>query len=75
MNDGADLLNSVMAETAAEHGFQFVDVTSRFIDHGVNAPEPWVLGLTDPAQFHPNLAGYEAYAAAVTSSVNPRDLR
>ena len=50
-------------------------MTQRFIDHGVNAPEPWILGLTDPARFHPNLAGYEAYAAAVTSSVNPRDLR
>jgi lysophospholipase L1-like esterase len=75
MNNGADLLNSVMAEKAAEFGFQFVDVTSRFIGHGVNAPEPWVLGLTDPALFHPNLAGYEAYAAAITSQLNPRDLR
>jgi lysophospholipase L1-like esterase len=75
MNDGADLLNAVIADAAHEHGFQFVDVTRRFIDHGVNAPEPWVLGLTDPGRFHPDLAGYEAYAAAVTSSVNPRDLR
>lgn len=75
MNDGADLLNSVIARAAGEYGFQFVDVTSRFVGHGVNAPEPWVLGLTDPGLFHPNLAGYKAYAAAVTSQVNPRDLR
>jgi len=75
MNDGADLLNAVIAEVAGEYGFQFVDVTQRFIDHGVNAPEPWILGLTDAARFHPNLAGYQAYAAALTSSVNPRDLR
>jgi len=75
MNDGADLLNSVIAEAAGDAGFQFVDVTSRFVGHGVNAPEPWVLGVTDPGRFHPNLAGYEAYAAAVTSQVNPRDLR
>ncbi|MFK5647971.1 hypothetical protein ACI3ET_15835 [Ornithinimicrobium sp. LYQ121] len=50
-------------------------MTKRFVNHGVNAPEPWVLGLTDPGLFHPNLSGYRAYAAAVTSSVNPRDLR
>jgi lysophospholipase L1-like esterase len=75
MNDGADLLNTVLAQQAAEHGFQFVDVTTRFLDHGANAPEPWILGLTDPGLFHPNLSGYRAYAAAVTSSLDPRDLR
>ena len=75
MNDGADLLNTVIAGVAAEYGFQFVDVTKRFIGHGVNAPDPWILGLTDPALFHPNLSGYKAYTAAVTSAVNPRDLR
>ena len=53
MNDGADLLNSVIAEAAAEFGFQFVDVTSRFIDHGVNAPEPWILGLDRPGPLPP----------------------
>lgn len=37
-------------------GFQFVDVTSRFVGHGVNAPNR-VLGVTDPGRFHPNLAG------------------
>lgn len=75
MNDGADLLNAVIADVAAEYGFQFVDVTDRFVGHGVNAPRPWVLGLDDPARFHPDPSGYKAYAAAVTSSVNPRDLR
>lgn len=75
MNDGADLLNAVIADAAHEHGFQFVDVTKRFVDHGVNAPDAWLLGLTDPGRFHPNLDGYEAYAAAVTAAVNPRDLR
>lgn len=75
MNDGADLLNAVIAEAAAEHGFQFVDVTKRFDGHGVNARSPWILDFSDPGRLHPNLAGYRAYAAAVTSSVNPRDLR
>lgn len=75
MNDGADLLNDVIAGVAGEYGFQFVDVTKRFDDHGVNAPEPWILGLTDPGLFHPNLQGYRAYSAAVTAAINPRDLR
>ncbi|NLW99940.1 MAG: SGNH/GDSL hydrolase family protein [Actinomycetales bacterium] len=75
MNDGADLLNAVIAGVAAEYGFQVVDVTKRFIDHGVNAPDPWILGLTDPGLFHPNLSGYEAYAAAVTAAINPNSLR
>ena len=76
MNDGADLLNAVIAEKAAEYGFQFVDVTKRFDGHGVNAPRPWILGLdAGPDRFHPNLDGYRAYTAAVTSALNPRDLR
>jgi lysophospholipase L1-like esterase len=75
LNDGADLLNSVLTEAAAEHGFQFVDVTKRFIDHGVNAPEAWILGAFDPGSFHPNLHGYRAYTAALTSQINPAQLK
>jgi lysophospholipase L1-like esterase len=75
LNDGADLLNGVIAEAAAEHGFQFVDVTKRFLGHGVNAPDAWVLGPFDPGAFHPNTAGYEAYTAALTASINPSRLR
>lgn len=75
MNDGADLLNAVIAEAAAAHGFQFVDVTKRFVGHGLNSDDPWILGVGDPGLFHPNAAGYEAYAAAVTAAINPRDLR
>lgn len=71
MNDGADQLNAVIRRAAVEHGFQFVDVTKRFVDHGVNAPEPWLLGAFDLARFHPNAAGYEAYTAALTAAVRP----
>jgi lysophospholipase L1-like esterase len=75
LNDGADVLNGVIAAAAARHGFQFVDVTKRFIDHGVNAPDPWILGLGTPGPFHPNAEGYDAYAAAVTAAVRPSLLK
>lgn len=71
LNDGADLLNSVMADAATAHGFQFVDVTERFIDHGVNSPDAWILGPLDPGAFHPDAQGYQAYTAAVTSALKP----
>lgn len=75
MNDGADLLNAVTAEMAAAHGFQFVDVTKRFIGHGLNADDPWIFDVSSPGLFHPNAAGQGAYAAAVTAALNPNDLR
>ena len=75
LNEGADLLNATLARAAATHGFQFVDVTKRFLGHGVNAPDAWILGLLDPGAFHPNAEGYETYTAAVTSAVNPSRLR
>jgi lysophospholipase L1-like esterase len=71
LNDGADQLNEALAAAAERHGFEFVDVTERFLGHGVNAADPWILGAGDPGSFHPNLAGYEAYAAAVTAAIKP----
>jgi lysophospholipase L1-like esterase len=75
LNAGADLLNGVLAGVAADHGFDFVDVTKRFGGHGANSPEPWILGPADPGAFHPNAAGYEAYTAAVTAAVTPASRR
>lgn len=71
LNEGADLLNATIAGVAAEYGFTFADVTSRFRGHGVNAPAPWMLPWEDPGRFHPNAAGYRAYTAAVTAAVRP----
>ena len=75
MNAGADTLNAAIAQVAARHGFQFVDVTKRFADHGVNAADPWISDLSGVAPFHPTARGYEAYAAAITSALNPRMFR
>jgi lysophospholipase L1-like esterase len=75
LNAGADLLNAVIARTAAEHGFQFVDVTKRFEGHGANAPAPWILDASFvPGSFHPNAQGYQAYTAALTAAINPSRL-
>jgi lysophospholipase L1-like esterase len=74
MNAGADLLNATIRTVAEAHGYTFVDVTERFVDHGVNAPEPWVVWPTAPGSFHPNVPGYRAYAAAVTAAIRPADL-
>ncbi len=75
LNEGADLLNAVIEQAAAEHGFQFVDVTKRFEGHGVNAPAPWILDAFDPGSFHPNAEGYQAYTAALTAAVRPGRLK
>lgn len=75
MNEGADLLTATIRTAAQAHGYTFVDVTERFVDHGVNAPEPWIVWPTAPGSFHPNALGYEAYAAAVTAAIRPADLR
>jgi lysophospholipase L1-like esterase len=75
MNDGADLLNDTIRAVAEAHGYTFVDVTKRFLDHGVNAPEPWLIWPTSPGSFHPNALGYETYAAAVTAAIRPSTLR
>lgn len=74
LNDGADLLNATIRTAAEAHGYTFVDVTERFLDHGVNAPEPWLVWPTAPGSFHPNEPGYRSYAAAVTAAIRPADL-
>ncbi|WP_425956932.1 SGNH/GDSL hydrolase family protein [Xylanimonas sp. McL0601] len=71
LNAGADTLDEVIATAAARHGFQYVDVRKRFDGHGVNSPDAWILGPFDPAAFHPNADGYEAYTAAVNSALGP----
>lgn len=75
LNDGADLLNTVIAQVAAEHGYQFVDVTRRFAGHGVNAPDAWITGVDHAVPFHPTVEGQHAYGVALRSQISPTDLR
>lgn len=75
MNDAADHLNATIKQAAEARGFQFIDVTSRFMGHGVNAPDAWVFGITDPVPFHPTVDGQHSYGVALRSSIEPPQLR
>lgn len=75
MNDLADDLNAVVADRTAAHGFQYVDVTSRFDGHGVNSPRSWIGALDSAGPLHPTERGQHAYGVALRSELNPNDLR
>ncbi|MEV1129025.1 SGNH/GDSL hydrolase family protein [Agromyces sp. NPDC049794] len=70
VNAGIMALNSVIqaAVTAAGPGFVYVDVTQAFAGHGIGSATPWINGLSDAAPFHPNTAGYAAYADAIRAA-------
>ncbi|WP_432010030.1 SGNH/GDSL hydrolase family protein [Streptomyces cucumeris] len=72
INGAADLLNSITAKRAADHGYSFADVTSRFSGHEICSGSAWLNSLTWPIDdsYHPNAAGHSggylpAFAAAV----------
>ncbi|MFF1831680.1 SGNH/GDSL hydrolase family protein [Paenarthrobacter sp. NPDC058040] len=78
VNLAVDSLNAAIAQAVGLSGpkVQFVDVTKRFLGHAVNSgADAWlVLLLLNPlpdANFHPNVAGHQAYAAALLSTAKP----
>ncbi|MEV6305639.1 SGNH/GDSL hydrolase family protein [Actinoplanes sp. NPDC051861] len=65
LNDGSDSLNESIAAAVGKHeGFTFVDVREAFKGHEACTGDPWINAVRDtlPESFHPNAAGYEAYA-------------
>lgn len=70
VNAGIVALNTVIqtAVAAAGPGFVYVDVTEAFAGHGIGSSDPWINGLSDAAPFHPNAAGYAAYADAIRAA-------
>jgi lysophospholipase L1-like esterase len=61
LNEGADVLNSVIRSASQQHGFSFTDVRDRFAGHGVCSTNPWINGPSAPASvgpYHPNQTGY-----------------
>ncbi|WFB10310.1 SGNH/GDSL hydrolase family protein [Streptomyces sp. LX-29] len=60
INDAADLLNSVTAKRAADHGFTFGDVTPAFTGHEICSGDSWlhsVNWLNIGESYHPTAAG------------------
>ncbi|MFE9406588.1 SGNH/GDSL hydrolase family protein [Streptomyces sp. NPDC006530] len=61
LNAAVDVINRVMSQRAAQHGFTFGDVTRRFAEHGVCSTSPWIHPLTLPVSesYHPTTDGQE----------------
>jgi lysophospholipase L1-like esterase len=49
----------------------YVDVTEQFKRHGIGSDDPFINGPTAgfPEAFHPNAAGYRAYAKAISAAI------
>lgn len=62
LNQGADLLNSVIQMVSKRFGFSFVDVRDRFTGHGVCSTDPWINGpgvSPTVGPYHPTATGYQ----------------
>jgi len=72
-NSMADALNAAIAAGTRAAGGRFVDVTQRFLDHGIGSDKPWINfdgNLLNPDNFHPNAAGYNnGYRTAVNAAL------
>ena len=67
VNQGVMALNAAIqgVVAAAGPGFVYVDVTDEFVDHGIGSADPWIIAPPALDAFHPNVAGYTAYADAI----------
>ncbi|MET7763337.1 SGNH/GDSL hydrolase family protein [Streptomyces sp. NPDC005336] len=71
INGGADLLNSITAKRAADHGFSFGDVTPTFTGHEICSGNAWLNSVTFPIDesYHPTAAGQSGgYLPVFTSA-------
>lgn len=67
INDGADVLNQVIAGRAAAAGFSFADARPAFAGHEICTSDPWI----SSSNIHPTAEGHEkgylpAFSAAVS---------
>lgn len=72
LNEGADVLNSVIRSASQQHAFSFTDVRDRFAGPGVCSANPWINGPSVPASvgpYHPNQIGYrDGYLDALNAT-------
>jgi lysophospholipase L1-like esterase len=76
LNEGADVLNTVIGTASTLYGLSFTDVRDRFAGHGLCSAKPWVNGPSVPPSvgpYHPNQTGYRdgyLHALEVTTAHN-----
>ena len=73
INDAITLLNStiqqaVAAAQAAGVNIVYVDVTAEFAGHGIGSKKSFI-NSDGVGAYHPNAAGYRAYAKAIFAAV------
>jgi len=72
INDAITILNGTIqrAVEAQPDGVKilYVDVTAEFAGHGIGSEEPFINSDGDDA-YHPNAAGYRAYAKAIFAAI------
>lgn len=75
LNKGVDRLNTALESAAESAGFQYIDVTKEFRNHGVGSPRPWI-HPNGPGIFHPTAEGYrKGYLKAFKTEVQLNKLQ
>jgi lysophospholipase L1-like esterase len=76
INSATDALNLTIktaVQSAKQSGVNivYVDVTAQFDGHGIGSSDPFINGPSAgfPEAFHPNAAGYRAYAKAISAAI------
>lgn len=67
LNTTANILDKVISERAAAHGFTFVDPRNDFEAHEICSSSEWLNGQSWPLResYHPNQAGYRAFESLI----------
>jgi lysophospholipase L1-like esterase len=75
LNRAANLLDRIERAEAGAYGFAFVDPRRAFSGHALCDPDPWLKGLSNPLveSFHPNPAGYRAFARLLLNAFSSTD--
>jgi len=64
----ATIQQAVTAAQTAGINIIYVDVTDEFAGHGIGSTQPFI-HATGPDAYHPNAAGYRAYAKAIFTAI------
>ncbi|WP_426323105.1 SGNH/GDSL hydrolase family protein [Microbacterium sp. E-13] len=67
------VLNAAIKRVAEANGATFADVVTQFAGHGIGSSQPWINDWSwfrTTNGFHPNAAGYVAYAGAIRGVIS-----